>query len=525
MMAGAPRLAAGAGTGCRVLAIGLDSVDPHRLRRACDDGVMPNLAKFAAKAVTGTLHAPPGMADDALWASFSTGMPVARHGRYHYLTAVPGSYDLRRFRRDDFDLPPFWETLSLAGQHVAVIDVPKSPRATALNGIEVCDWRVHGRDGNTVSSPPGVAGDLQERFGPDMTDRANSGEYLCSSTALPTALEHEFIRRLQESIDHKTTFASELLGSRRWDLFLTVYKEGHCAGHQLHASDGRLETVYRSLDSALGQLMAAAGDAAAVIVFSTSGMRPNHSGGHLLDAVLRRLEQHFAGRLNALISRTDQLYHAMRRRLGMTSAATRHRSRLAYPLPFNEIAGAIRINLVGRECRGRVHPGGEREQLLEFLETELATLKHPADGRPIVDQVLRAEDAFPDHAGNAMPDLLAIWSRSRPIDGAESPIIGTVRARPPSMRSGNHAGGGVYFAAGPTIRGERLGSDGSLEDMGATMAALLGVQLPGGGRDLLTGESGAGESSGINDRKVSPPAAHTAAAPAAGRSGRCRPPA
>jgi hypothetical protein len=48
--------------------------------------------------------------------------------------------------------------------------------------------------------------------------------------------------------------------------------------------------VYAAIDAAIGQIAAAAGSDADVIVLSATGMCSNYSGNHLLDAVLRRLE-------------------------------------------------------------------------------------------------------------------------------------------------------------------------------------------------------------------------------------------
>jgi len=146
--------------GAKVMVIGLDSVDPQLLERGCAAGFLPNLAALRSEGVSGRIDTPAGMADDAVWASFSTGRTPAQHGRYHFRTVITGSYELLRFKTRNFDCPPFWEALSQAGKRVAVIDVPKSPSARQFDGIQIHDWRVHGRDGETATTPPELAKEL-----------------------------------------------------------------------------------------------------------------------------------------------------------------------------------------------------------------------------------------------------------------------------------------------------------------------------------------------------------------------------
>lgn len=463
----------------KIIAIGLDSADPDLLVRWSDADALPNLAALRAQGVWGPLETPQGLADDAVWPSFSTCMSPARHGRYHFKATLPGSYDAPRFRDHHFRRTPFWASLSDAGKRVAILDVPKSPRASRINGVLLTDWRVHGRDDKTRSMPALLAGTLLGRFGEDRTDRPGSGEFLCN-TALPNEqMRDDFMERLKRSIHDKTTLAEELLARESWDLLLVVFKESHCAGHQCWPPGPDLREIYATLDSSIGRLLHFAGRETTVLVFSNLGMGANHTGNHLLDEILRRLERRCLSRRDNARIAADIFYHRARNRLGRPAATSRHRLRCAFALDHNEVSGAIRVNLAGREPDGRIQSGAELAALLRFLEAELCALIDPATGRRIVDKVIRTADRFEGENAHHLPDLLVVWAREQPITAATSATIGTVTALLPDYRPGNHIPGGIYFACGPGIHADPAPHPASIVDIGPTIAKLLGTQLPG----------------------------------------------
>jgi len=461
----------------KVIALGLDSADPRLLLEWAASGKLPNLAALLERGVCGAISTPDGLGDDGVWPSFATCLPPGEHGRWFYRGTKPGSYEQHRFRPQDFNHYPFWHSIDAAGKRAVVIDVPKSPQIDMVRGVAVHDWRVHGIDGPPRSYPPDVARTLVERFGSDAIDRPEDAVYLCNAWPLGSDLKDVLLDSLQQSIADKRVVLDEFMGESP-DLLLAVFKEAHCAGHVCWPPGPELARVYKALDQVLGRLVARAGPDATVIVFSDLGMADNFHGNRLLDSVLRRLERRLSSAARFAVTSLDIFYHRACNRLGSPPVSSRHRRRLAYQLEHNEIAGAVRINLKGREPCGRVAPGAELEELYAFLEKELLALTNTTTGKPAVERVLRRDAEPGAAAGQYLPDMLVVWCRDAPISSVYSPTVGVVKAHAHEDRPGNHVPGGLYVAAGPGIE-PGAGPAADITDLGVTMAAILGVEVPG----------------------------------------------
>jgi len=472
----------------KIVMLGLDSASATLVRRWTSSGALPNLRALEQEGVRGVLRSPPGLGDDATWASFYTCTAPGEHGRYYFHSILPASYE-RPFVQDSHARrEPFWNALSREGRRVAVIDVPKCPPSAHVNGLHITDWRVHGRDNITRSSPPELAVELSRRFGEDRTDRAHTGDWLCRMDSLTEAELAVFLDHLLQSIEHKTTLAEELLAREDWDLFLLVFKEAHCAGHQCwhlvdpaHPAYSRdaaerladpLLRIYQALDRAIGRLRAQLSPEALLVIFSDLDMGPNYTAEHILDDVLIALED------TLWPPRTRwRRWYEKAMRLANRSLPP-HAFRPAFQLEHNEISGAVRLNVRGREPLGLISPGPELEAFCTRLTAQLLSLVNPATGGPIVDEVLRCDRLYRGENSDRLPDLLVVWNRDAPIESAHSPVLGSIPARPSGLRTGNHLHNGFCLAVGPGLA-QGAAFDASITDLGPTVAHRLGVNLVG----------------------------------------------
>jgi predicted AlkP superfamily phosphohydrolase/phosphomutase len=153
-------------------------------------------------------------------------------------------------------------------------------------------------------------------------------------------------------------------------------------------------------------------------------------------------------------------------------------ARRCFPVLNNDVYGAIRLNLIGREPHGRLRPGEEADAFCRELGRDLCALVRADDGTPVVKRVLRTADLYRGECLDGLPDLLVEWDRSAPISAVESPLTGRIEGRFGGSRTGDHREAGLWIAAGPAVAPGRQTEPVSVMDFAPTVGQLLGVPLP-----------------------------------------------
>ncbi len=437
----------------RLLMIGLDGADPVLLARWTADGSLPAIRALQSRGHWGNLSTPEGLGDDAAWPCFYTGEEVGAHGRYFWSQLAPDNSRLELARGRLPLLPPFWSRLE-AGRAVAVIDVPKIPLTRGFNGIQLCDWLVHGRDyEQPVSYPADLAPRIVGEFGAAPISICDETSPHLDSEAIGAMAD-----RLCRSVAMKHEATCRLLAESEWHLFIAVFKEAHCASHMLwHLVDPAhpdyrsgadannsepVKTVYQHLDRAIGEIVEWAGQQTSILLFTPLGMAANVTGNHLMPALAQAINGANRG---PLARRAAAAVEAI-----WPGRSSRFPHSLCRALPHNEISGALRLLVKGRDPGGVILPGEPHRALCRQLAEDLADLREAETGRRIVERVLLSQESFPGAAAGMLPDLFIVWSRERAIGHAVSPRYGRIHARPDEdMRPGNHIPGGCYIVAGP----------------------------------------------------------------------------
>jgi predicted AlkP superfamily phosphohydrolase/phosphomutase len=488
----------------RVLVVAFDACDIDLALPWAERGLLPNLAKCLGEAWTVETRCAPGLFAGAVWPSLVTGVSVARHRRYFRRRLRITDYADVDFTPNDIAFEPFWETLSRAGRRVVVIDVPHSRLSPRINGIHVVDWTAHDPEFFPACSEPAhVLPDLTRRFGELAPDACNDMERTPEGIA-------QFLRTLTARVDHKVRASCQLLAEDEWDLFFTVFGEAHCVGHQLfhqHASDHPLHdsaltarlgdpllTLYQSLDRALGELLADAGAQATMCVLLSQGMGPVYTDENaVLDDVLRSIEGSGASPKHSRYAQLRRQWYRLplgfRQSAPVSRLYTRvmpslHRSllfpergrRRFFATLNNAAAGAIRINLAGREPNGQVQTE-EYDAVCEELRREFLAFVDPETGERWVRDVVRSRGLYEGPFADELPDLVVEWNRSRPLPLVRSPRLGVVRPPPVTNRTGDHINHGAFLIRGPGIRPGRAAQPVDVVQIAPTLARLLGVAL------------------------------------------------
>lgn len=489
---------------CRILFLGLDAMDPSLLQRWAGAGELPTLSRLLSQASWGTTRNPEPICSGAVWPSFTTGVSPAQHGRFYRYQTPSGEYVGRHFPPGNLHATPFWNGLSRAGRKALVMDVPHWAISKESSAVQLVSWSSHEPEvPGGVSNPASLIQELRRRFGQPPPDTCDSTPHTASGTR---ALVDELLRR----IDNKRSVCTALLCENDWDFFTVVFGEAHCIGHQCWATHDTthpshdpaiaattgdpLLTVYRALDNALNSLIESAGTDAVVFILASHGMGPEYNESDVLDEALRRFEgvaapaagplhvaiQHRSRRMPRFVRdlkwirrlRTD-----VHRRLDARRLEHDRWRRSYFAVPHNHDAGAIRINLIGREHHGRVHPGDEYQAVRTALRDELSRLVNPDTGRPVVRRVLFTSDIFHGPHTEEFPDVFVEWSRQEPVTAIHSPRIGTLKLPAVTGRTGDHSAAGLVIATAKGLPAGRLREAVDVTAFAPTIAHMLGVRL------------------------------------------------
>lgn len=474
-----------------LVVLGFDAMDPGIARHLAAEGRMPALASVLRDGAWTTITNPPGLVVGSTWPSFWTGLWPSKHGFYCFRQLEPKSYRVRRYTPRDIEAPAFWTSLAGAGRKSCIVDVPLVPLSQPAGGIHIIDWGTHDRMLDFAAWPPEAEREIRD------TEGLYPLEGRCDHYAQRGEWD-ELLAVLRAGIARKTELNLRLLARERWDAFVSVYAESHCAGHQFwwahdpghpryraEAGDPLLQ-VYQALDGALARMLEHVPAEANLVVLLSHGIGTHHDADHLLREILERLDRAYGPPSSAVVWREKLLRLALRTGLRFSPPDDSptplnprwvDASRRFIRVPNNELYGGIKFNVAGREPRGRVKPGADLESLTTWLERELLALREPGTDRPIVRRVLKASELYAGEAVDALPDLLVDWDRTAPITAVRSDTIGEVRGTYGGVRSGDHRPTGLVAVRGPEVAAGPLRTPVNVVDLAPTFAAMLGHTL------------------------------------------------
>lgn len=523
-----------------VAVLAIDAATPDLVRNWVADGRLPNLAAAMGRGLTGSISGVTGYYIGSTWPSFTTGLNPAGHGFHRIVQLRDRTYDFFRplDERDGVGGTPFWRLASDAGLRVAVLDVPLSQPESTINGLQITEWGGHDSVFGFRTTPSELASEVLRTVGPYPVP-PNCDEHR------QTVDEFEaFVSGLELAVEKKTRLTLDVLAREQWDLFVQVFTESHCVGHQCwhlhdrshpaHNAEARreigdpLERVYGAIDRGVGQILDRLDDSIVLLV-SAHGMSYYRGAGFLLPEILYRLgvttrqetqaPATLAGRVRSaarpLWKRLpERLRAAVRGSAATTGPGSLPGGRLpelrvdversrCFPIANGQPVGGIRLNLRGREPQGILAAGDEADAFCERLTSDLLEIIDERTGEPLVTNVHRTGDLYHGGRLGALPDLLVEWNDSVATGttahgggrgatiGATSPKIGTVEGVNTYVRTGDHVPSGWFALAGVGVSPGSLAAPVSLMDFHPSLCRLLGLpDQEGDGRVIPAFDAG-----------------------------------
>ncbi len=504
-----------AGAPTRQLLIGVDAMEWTLVKKWMAQGKLPNLQRIAGQGLRAELQSLGDCVPDAVWTTFAYGVNPGKLEKYFY---VQYDYKLGRLRYahdHEFSGRPFWHYLTQAGKRVGVADMPHLPPQEIPNGFLLMNWGAHDNKHEMRAYPPSLFAEAQERFGRHpMEDCERYNKNLASQRRL----RDDILRGVRK---HGEMFRW-LMQSRPWDVFACCFAAAHSAGHHFWAAmdpthpeyepgdplglEDTVEQAYRAIDREIGEMMDVAGERTRVIVYAPHGMgQLSHASWNLNEMLelwgfatgepsaakggapaerrgkvnpWRIVKMVFPARWQYAIKESlprswqDQLLFLW------YAGRTQYKGLRAFAVPNNEVVGAIRISVAGRDRDGLVEPGDAYRRLRDQIREALLELKDPASGRSVVRDVIYLHDRFHGPFVEQLPDIAVFWDSTFHWDAVESPRFGTLRIRSQDRRSGSHTASSFVLARGPGIpKGIEVKGCSTL-DIPAWVLEAAGVPMP-----------------------------------------------
>jgi len=363
-------------SGPKVAFVGIDGV-PHSLLADHFDE-FENLAAIAEEGTAGAIDSIVPPESSACWPALTTGLNPGETGVYGFQDREIGTYDTYVPMGRDVQAQRLWSRIQDEGRDTVVMNVPvtfppeRSPQRMVSGFLSPdLDEAAYPDEFRSFLRERGYRIDVDAKLGHDEDKTA-------------------FLEDAHETIDRRFEAFRDVLTGGGWDLFFGVFMTTDRVNHFLFGDYERngeyreefLE-FYRKLDRYIGRLREALPDEATLIVASDHGFTTQEYEVNVNEWLRRE---------GLLSYRTDEPDE-----LGDIAGETR-----AYSL----IPGRFYVNREGREPRGGVAEA-DYERVREELASALEELTGP-EGTPVVDRVIKKEDAFRGSHVDIAPDLVAI---------------------------------------------------------------------------------------------------------------------
>jgi predicted AlkP superfamily phosphohydrolase/phosphomutase len=480
----------------RLAFVGLDGATFRVLDPLVAAGVMPSLGRLTERGSVAVLRSTVPTYTPPAWVSMVTGVNPGKHGIIGFFASTPQEKPVIA-HSGLIGALPLWTYLNELGVRVGIFNVPMSYPPSPVDGFMVAGGLAAGW---TVPEMPNFASN--DRVAGLVSETASNGypvdtvvSYENDWNSPAAASRIEAIQRLRRDVLHG------LLDNIDTDVVFAVF-EGPDRLQHLHyqyivdCSDWYSQpeapemrdhafSYFHELDRGIADLVDWAGRDGHVFVVSDHGFGPWEKTVNL-NLLLQEwgyLKLPSVSRLTRLRTVAGPMQRLARRLIprGMLQAAKARVNRgIAWDrtqaFASHVAEQGIHVNAAGDLPNGNLS-AEEAERVEDELSERLAQCVDPSDNKPLVDEVIKREDAVSGPFASRAPHLFPFCRDQRyelSDTLAATTFITDHRDRP----WGYHHKDGVFIAAGPEIRPGFFSNGLDIVDVLPTALHAGGLAIP-----------------------------------------------
>jgi predicted AlkP superfamily phosphohydrolase/phosphomutase len=496
----------------RVLVIALSEATLDLIVPWADAGRLPTFERLMREGCWGPLRSQIPLITPQLWGTIVTGYSPGRHGAFDFWQRGPDGR-FRQINGADLKERPIWSLLSERGIACGVVNVPFTYPPQPLRGFMISGQDAPGAH-RSIAYPPALFDDLVARF----------GRYRLKDIFPGGRRKTDYLTLIEEDTAKQADVLEYLVAHQPWRFFLTFFSGSAMAQHyfwgDMESPDSAnpfrdvVPAAYRSLDEAVGRLIAAAGPETTVYVISECGAgrlqsgvqinawlaregfltwkRPpgeSSTGGNRASAARawsavagwrKRVQRHLPAPLFFWLNRA----FGSLAKAGLRSYTTDSGIAWDRTQAFSRgKEGDIFVNLQGRDPHGIVAPGPDYERVTGRIIERLENLVDPATGEKPVARVHRAADLYAGPMLPSAPDLVVEWRDNAYMPTEDEGDRQTVFV--PRWReymawptTGSHRVDGILLTHGPGVARDRRIEGVRIADLVPTWLSVLQQPIP-----------------------------------------------
>lgn len=507
-------------TSLKLLIIGIDGGTFSLIGPWVKEGKLPHLEKLMKGGVWGKLESTIPPLTPPAWTSFMTGKNPGKHGLYHFINPVIGSYNYEYTNAHSRKSRTIWHILNERGYSVGVVNVPMTFPPEKVDG-----FMISGLDTPSAYSdyihPKLLKAELRKKFGEPKLELRHL-EFMRTDKRRQMVLDE--MKKIEE---HRMAVSLYLMEKHPVDVFMVVFTEADQVQHYFwhymdpnhyrHEADQNslfrnaiLET-YQHVDGLIAQFLDVIPKDCSLVLMSDHGAGPTtdriiHFNQYLsqkdllhfkrsgksntlqktirvLDPVLRAV---LTPKVKSLLAHMlPSLRRKWERRISTMDLIDWSRTK-AFCYDILPTCTNIYINRTEIFPQGTVSSDSEYEEIMTFLLDEFRNMKDPRSGERLFQNVLRKEEAFQGPHTDIAPDIVLSWWQD---DGFtlrgtfpehDPPVIGYLENKIDTLVnwSGTHRLEGMSIFSGPHFTKNRELTNNHIVDVAPTILYLLDQPIP-----------------------------------------------